>query len=149
MPATSSMLRAAGRRERQPAQGIRRAGTNAKRGQLSVPSPSLRRVGNEKTAPPSAAPPSGPPAGHAAPVDTVSAAAVQTGTAPSDTLPEEAAPAGTVPSDTVSGAGAQQGQAPPDTLAGGGAPAGHPAVETPPPHCRARPPRRPVPRPSP
>src|SRR5258706_16409391 len=65
MPATSSMLRAAGRREPQPAQGIRRAALNAKHGQLSVPSPSLRRMGNLNIAQPFGAQPCGPPAGMA------------------------------------------------------------------------------------
>ena len=40
-------------------QGIGRAGAGAKRGQLSVPSPSLRRVGNETMTDPSGADPSG------------------------------------------------------------------------------------------
>src|SRR5258708_16545396 len=111
MPATPSMLRAAGRREPQPAQGIRRAGLSDKDGQLSVASPSLRRVGNLNMAQPS-----GPAAGipvpkSTGPGETGPAAAVATesglggtglgGTGLGGTGPVETGPGETAPGDTA------------------------------------------------
>src|SRR6185437_7048867 len=52
MPVTPSMLRAAEHEERLPARGIGARRRKRKGGQLSVPSHSLRRVGNETGAQP-------------------------------------------------------------------------------------------------
>src|SRR5260221_5650066 len=106
MPATPSMLRAAGRREPRPAQGIRCGSLSAKGGQLSVPTPSLLRVVNLNMAQPSG-PAAGIPAprstgpGETGPAATVAIESGLGGTGLGGTGPVETGPGETAPGDTA------------------------------------------------